>query len=320
MNIENEKTSDKLLSNKNIEKISLYPQIPRYTLQKDVVLSDKLDLQIQEALTKIEYHEVIYNEWNFKEVDPTGKGIILNFYGPSGTGKTLTAEAFAGSLDKKFLAVGIADLESKFMGETAKNIQYIFKIAKAHDAVLFFDEADTLLGKRLSSVTQGVDNEVNACRSTMLTELEKHEGIVIFATNFAENYDKAFEARISHHIAFELPDFQSRKAIWKKNLIETIPLEEELELFIDDLVNESEGLSGRDIRTCMRIALPKPLLECKNQKLEIASCKLKRLHLQESIEKVRKSHKEIGNLVNPSLKRDIEISKNLLGIKDKEEA
>ena len=91
------------------------------------------------------------------------------------------------------IKVGIAEIESKLMGETSKNIQQVFSDAHAQSAVLFFDEADTLLGKRLSSVTQGVDNEVNAMRSTMLIELEKFNGIVIFATNFAKNYDEALE-------------------------------------------------------------------------------------------------------------------------------
>ena len=76
-----------------------------------------------------------------------------------------------------------------FMGETAKNIRAAFECAKRVDAVLFFYEADTLLGARLSNVTQGIDNEVNSLRSTLLIELEKFEGIVIFATNFEKNYD-----------------------------------------------------------------------------------------------------------------------------------
>lgn len=144
-------------------------------------------------------------DWGFAAVDPAGKGVVLNFFGPPGTGKTLTAEALAGSLSKPLMFMSIADLESKFMGDTSKNIAQVFKTATAEGAVLFFDEADTLLGKRLSSVTQGIDNEVNAMRSTLLIELEKHEGVVIFATNFAKNYDSAFVSRISQHIQFALP-------------------------------------------------------------------------------------------------------------------
>ena len=195
---------------------------PRFTLERDVVLPSISKMHIDEALIKINHHKTIYIDWGFEEVDPVGKGIVLNFFGRPGTGKTLTAEALAGTLKKPFISLGIAEIESKFMGETSKNIQTVFALAKEYDAVIFFDEADTLLGKRLSSVTQGVDNEVNSMRSTMLIELERFDGVAIFATNFAENYDKAFESRISHHIHFELPDFNGRKAIFDKMFVPTI--------------------------------------------------------------------------------------------------
>ncbi|WP_339466913.1 ATP-binding protein [Pseudomonas capeferrum] len=182
-------------------------------------MSSALQQQLAEAVAKIEHYQTIYVEWGFAAVDPAGKGTFLNFYGPPGTGKTLTAEAFAGSLGKKIMLLSIADLESKFMDDTSKNITAVFRSAQAENAVLFFDEADTLLGKRLSSVTQGIDNEVNAMRSTLLIELERHEGIVIFATNFVKNYDSAFVSRIPQHVGFELPDELELRAIWAKRLV-----------------------------------------------------------------------------------------------------
>ena len=203
----------------------LHAVVPRYTLN-DVVLGAPIRQQLDEALAKIKYFQKIYLEWGFGTVDPAGKGVVLNFFGPPGTGKTLTAEALAGSLAKPLMFISIADLESKFMGDTSKNIAQVFKTAMAEGAVLFFDEADTLLGKRLSSVTQGIDNEVNAMRSTLLIELEKHEGVVIFATNFGKNYDAAFVSRISQHIKFELPGTEERYAIWSKMLVAGIPIEE----------------------------------------------------------------------------------------------
>jgi SpoVK/Ycf46/Vps4 family AAA+-type ATPase len=167
------------------------PKDPRFTLDKDVILSHSTRSSLDECMARLRFHKTIYQEWNFSVVDPMGTTAILNFYGPPGTGKTLCAEALAGQLRIPFIALGIAELESKFMGETAKNIQTAFAQAKETGALLFFDEADTLLGKRLSSVTQGVDNEVNAMRSTLLIELERFDGIVVFATNFARNYDEA---------------------------------------------------------------------------------------------------------------------------------
>ena len=205
---------------------------PIVTLDNDVILSTATRIQLDEGLAKLKFHKTIYEDWNFGSVDKQGRSVILNFYGAPGTGKTLTAEAFAGSLNQPIIKLGIAELESKFMGETSKNIQAVFKAATEASAVLFFDEADTLLGKRLSSVTQGIDNEVNAMRSTLLIELERFSGIAIFATNFAKNYDEAFRSRISHHIHFDLPDLEARKKLWVKMLVEQIPLLESKDEFI----------------------------------------------------------------------------------------
>lgn len=260
--------------------------LPRFTLERDVVLSPQVKQQLDEALVKIHHHHTIYVTWGFAEVDPCGSGTILNFHGAPGTGKTLTAEAFSGSIGKRLISASIADLESKFMGDTSKNIAQLFESARAEDAVLFLDEADTLLGKRLSSVTQGIDNEVNAMRSTLLIELEKHTGIVIFATNFARNYDSAFVSRISQHIRFELPGESERRALWARMLVPGIPLAEEREGVLDVLAAVSEGLSGREIRTCLRLALPKPLLAHGNGVLHQA-------HLQEALAQLLAARQDI---------------------------
>lgn len=198
------------------------------------------------------------------------------------------------------------------MGETSKNIQAVFKVATEANAVLFFDEADTLLGKRLSSVTQGIDNEVNAMRSTLLVELEKFNGIAIFATNFAKNYDEAFRSRISHHIHFDLPDLEARKLLWSKMIVEQIPLLESREEFINWSAELSEGFSGREIRTCMRLVLPKSLLEAEALNEEPI---LKLEQLKEVIHRVNSAKSEVASK-NASLNdNDVQTAKSLLGIK-----
>ena len=264
----------------------------KFNINDDVILSAETRLQIDECMAKIKFHKQIYFDWNFKSVDPMGRSVILNFFGPPGTGKTLAAEALAGTLGHEIIQIGIAELESKFLGETATNIQAAFKAADESGAILFFDEADTLLGKRLSSVTQGVDNEVNAMRSTMLIELEKFDGIAIFATNFAKNYDDAFRSRISHHIHFKLPDLEARKKLWARMLVEQIPLEETKEEFIQWSAELSEGFSGREIRTGMRLALPKALMEAEEK-----SCQpvFKLEHIKSAISQIRKSQEEVGS-------------------------
>ncbi|NMY12224.1 ATP-binding protein [Pseudomonas veronii] len=281
---------------------------PRYTLNKDVILSASVRSQLDEALLKIEHYQKIYVEWGFGEVDPAGKSLILNFYGPPGTGKTLTAEAFSGSLGKNIMLVSIADLESKFMGDTSKNIVQVFQTAKTEDAVLFFDEADTLLGKRLSSITQGIDNEVNAMRSTLLIELERHEGIVIFATNFAKNYDSAFVSRISQHIKFELPGEEERRFIWSKMLVPGIPLADDRESILDRATQLSESLSGREIRTCMRLALPKALILSAAPLLSVN-------HIEEAINQVQAAVAELGSkATNQSSNSKLDVARKLLGV------
>ena len=233
---------------------------PRITLDGDVVLALETRRQFEEAIGAMRYHKTIYTDWGFGTVDPMGRNMILNLYGPPGTGKTLAAEALAGTLGLPYIHLGISELESKFVGETAKNISAAFSAAATEGALLFFDEADTLLGARLSSVTQGIDNEINAMRSTLLIELERFEGLVVFATNFAKNYDTAFVSRIRYHIKFPLPDFDGRKQLWQRLLVPGVPLAEERLDVIERGAAASEGFSGREIRTVMRTAFPRALV------------------------------------------------------------
>lgn len=284
---------------------------PRFTLDNDVILSKTTAVYIEECLARLRFHHLIYQEWGFAQVDPMGMTAILNFYGPPGTGKTLCAEAMAGKLGLPFISLGISELESKFMGETAKNIRAAFTQANETGALLFFDEADTLLGKRLSSVTQGVDNEVNAMRSTLLIELERFEGIVIFATNFARNYDEAFRSRIGYHIEFTLPDSDARYRLWDRFLLAGIPLHEPRNNMLEKLSEISSGLSGREIRTCMRLAMPKALLEAEQKNIPPA---LSIAHLYSAIEQILATYKSIGSQRNHS-SEDVATAKNLLGLK-----
>lgn len=285
----------------------------KFKLNTDVILSEETQLQLDECLAKLRYHKQIYVDWGFGSVDPLGMSTILNFYGPPGTGKTLAAEAIAGTLGMPIIHLGIAELESKFMGDTAKNIQAAFQSARLSGAVIFFDEADTLLGKRLSSVTQGVDNEVNAMRSTLLIELERFDGIAIFATNFGKNYDEAFRSRISHHVKFNLPDLSARKKLWSRMLVVGIPIEGERDNLIERCSDLSEGFSGREIRTCMRLSLPKALLAA--EKLNIPAV-LKLEHLSSAIQQLRTANTEIATTESSSRTqlRDAATAKKLFGI------
>jgi ATP-dependent 26S proteasome regulatory subunit len=195
---------------------------------------------------------LIYETWNLQSIDRTGKKVALNFYGEPGTGKTLAAEAIANSLGKDILMVSYAELESKYVGETPKNIKAAFQKAAQTGAVLFFDEADSILGKRLTNVTQATDHSVNLTRSTTLMELDRFNGIVIFASNLVQNYDSAFLRRMIAHIEFPLPDLEQRINIWKSHLPPQLPIESDLNF--ERLALASEGASGGDIKNAVLLS------------------------------------------------------------------
>lgn len=226
------------------------PIKPRYNFNQ-IILPDSIRQQIKEAISIINNKELIYNTWGFSEVDSIPKS-ILNFYGPPGTGKTMCAHAIAHELGKKLLALNYSEIESKFVGDAPKNLQRAFEIATEEDCVLFFDEADSFLGKRIQSVNQSADQALNSLRSQMLILLEEHSGVVIFATNLVSNFDKAFQSRILKHIKFELPNEEARISIIRKMIPGKLPLTGPLvDSELKELGEMTEGFSGREIKNAI---------------------------------------------------------------------
>lgn len=187
------------------------PVEPLYSFDRVILPADVLE-KIEEAVGILECENKVFNEWGLYEIQPH-PSTSLSFYGPSGTGKTMAAEAIAHKLGKKILKVSYADVESKYHGEGPKMVKAIFLAAANNDAVLFFDEADSLLSKRLTSVSQGSEQAINSMRSQLLICLEEFRGIVIFATNLVVNYDQAFLTRLIS-VEFKNPDAETRKTIW----------------------------------------------------------------------------------------------------------
>ena len=220
-------------------------ETPQKTLE-DLVLPEVTRQQIDSLLQKVKLHQVLYENFGLGKVDLSGGRTAINLYGPPGTGKSVTAEAIANALGKQMIRVNYAEIESKFVGETPKNIKEAFHFAKENDAVLFFDEADSILGKRLSNVNQSTDHAVNVSRSVMLLELDSFKGVTLFATNFMSNYDSAFVRRIIGHIEMPLPTEQGRMQLYQKMIPKEYPkniTDEELY----HIVCHSEGLSGAEI-------------------------------------------------------------------------
>lgn len=218
---------------------------PKLCLE-EIYLEPTVKKQILSVINMLKHKDKLFNEWGLNQVFKNGRGIILNFYGKPGTGKSVTAEAIAGTMGKKVCAVNYSELESKYVGETPKNISAIFRTAMEQDAVIIFDEADSFLGKRLTNVSQSADYGVNITRSVMLLELEKYEGIVIFTTNLLTNYDDAFKRRILASIEFNYPDEEGRAVIWRMHMPASLPIHPEVTAL--ELAMTYEGITGADIK------------------------------------------------------------------------
>ena len=211
---------------------------PKWSLS-DIILSDNISHRIENLLLLFRKIDIL-EQWGLFN----SKLVSACFHGPPGTGKTTTAEAVAKELNLGIIDVNYAQLESKYHGETSKNIVNIFSVAKNKEALLFWDEADTVLSHRISDVSSSTDASINLNRTTMLKELESFEGIVIFATNLPSSIDFAFRRRIRNFLEFSLPDEAARKKIFEK-FLRLVPKEDDT---IDQsVIEKSDGMSGSDI-------------------------------------------------------------------------
>ncbi len=215
---------------------------PKYTLS-DLIISDDLYEELQTIIKAQECWKKVFEEWNLGSVMKQRKNLFVNLYGEPGTGKTMAAHAIAKSVGKKMICVNYADIESKFVGETSKNLTSLFTFAKEQDAIIFFDEADALLSKRVTNMSHSTDVSVNQTRSVLLTLLNDFEGMVIFASNFISNYDSAFMRRIQYHVKFELPNAKLRERLWKMY----IPSEMPVKINFEEIAKKYDGISGSDI-------------------------------------------------------------------------
>jgi SpoVK/Ycf46/Vps4 family AAA+-type ATPase len=215
----------------------------------DVVLPERTLRALNHALALVRKHDLIFRQWGLAERHNTGLGLAFHFAGPPGTGKTICAEALANTLDRRLLVVRYAELESRWVGQTAKHVASVFRAAERQDAVLFFDEADAIAGRRFASMQAAVEREANSVVNVLLHELETFPGVVIFATNLAANMDPAFERRIRTHILFEMPNAEQRERIWQVQLHpRKTPLAEDVDF---RALAEAFPRSGGDIKNAV---------------------------------------------------------------------
>ncbi|MBA2661308.1 MAG: ATP-binding protein [Bradymonadaceae bacterium] len=186
----------------------------------DVIMPARLREQISEFVRAARSQRTVLERWGIGAHLTYGRGVSALFYGEPGTGKTLCAESIAGELNLPLLIAAIPAIVSKWVGETERNLEHYFKMARTHSAVLFLDEADSLLMERGAGRASRHDDSVV---NTLLTLIERHEGVVLLATNMVETLDKALSRRLTYRFAFPFPDAANRARIWAGLLPDTVP-------------------------------------------------------------------------------------------------
>ena len=193
----------------------------------DVVLNARLAEQVQEVIGAARNRRTVLDRWGIGKHLCRGKGIVALMSGPPGTGKTLTAEAIASELGRPLMPACTSSVLSKWVGETERKLERLFDTCRQHNAVLFLDECDGLLGKR-NGDRDGAHSV--SMVNTLLRLIERHEGVILLASNRPDALDPAAMRRLSHHLRFALPDTQGRAQIWRGLLPEGVPTDERLDL------------------------------------------------------------------------------------------
>lgn len=195
--------------------------VPRRRLD-DMVLADETRAQLMALVAQARHRGQVLGDWGYRRLLGAATGCAVLFAGPSGVGKTMAAEAVAEALGLDLWVVDLAQVTSKFIGETEKNLRALFDAAEAGGALLFFDEADALFGKR-SEVKDAHDRYANQEVSYLLQRMEQHPGMAILATNLKGNLDTAFLRRLRMMVDFALPDAAARADLWRRALPEAMP-------------------------------------------------------------------------------------------------
>jgi SpoVK/Ycf46/Vps4 family AAA+-type ATPase len=213
----------------------------------DLVLSDDTRDHIQALIARVRHAHHVLNDWSYRSKIARGTGVPALFSGPPGTGKTMVAGLIARELDLELYQVDLSQVVSKWIGETEKQLARVFDAAEQGHALLLFDEADALFGKRTADVKGAVDRYANLEVNYLLQRVEAFGGITILTTNLDTAIDTALKRRLAAHIVFELPDDDERTTLWSR-LVTTpdAPLAKDLDF--DALARMFPKMSGAHIR------------------------------------------------------------------------
>ena len=210
----------------------------------DLVLPPAQRDQLAALCNQAKHGSIVYGNWGFDRKLSLGRALNALFSGPPGTGKTLAAEVIAADLGVALLKIDLSQIVSKYIGETEKNLRQLFDQAASANAILFFDEADALLGKR-SEVKDAHDRYANTETAYLLQKMEEYTGITILSTNLRQNMDDAFTRRMRFIVDFPFPEDEDRLRIWRAVWPSEVPLAPDVDL---PTLARQVRLSGGSIR------------------------------------------------------------------------
>ncbi|WP_033355012.1 ATP-binding protein [Kitasatospora aureofaciens] len=212
----------------------------------DLVLPDPTAGRLRELVLRARHRDRVLGQWRMRPGGGRGNGVIALFAGESGTGKTMSAEVVAAELGMELYVVDLSTVVDKYIGETEKNLDRVFTEAAQVNAVLLFDEADALFGKR-SQVKDAHDRHANVETAYLLQRMESFDGIAVLTTNLRANLDEAFTRRLDVIAEFPLPDQAQRRLLWDRCLGTRLPRGDDLDL---DFCARHFELTGGSIRAC----------------------------------------------------------------------
>ncbi|MEO8396571.1 MAG: ATP-binding protein, partial [Chloroflexota bacterium] len=253
----------------------------RYNWDDLVLPADQMS-QLREMSARARFTDLVHEDWGYGRKIAPYRGVSALFSGESGTGKTLAAQVLAADLGLAIYQIDLSSVVSKYIGETEKNLSTIFEEAQLTNALLFFDEADALFGKR-SEVKDAHDRYANIETAYLLQRIESYDGVAVMATNLKQNLDEAFTRRFDFMIDFPFPDADSRHLIWRAHFPPQAPLAPEVDLMI---LAEGYRLAGGNIRN---VALRSAYLAAADG--EMISLK----HVRQA---VRREQQKMGRLLN----------------------
>ncbi|MEJ7603642.1 MAG: ATP-binding protein [Kofleriaceae bacterium] len=198
-------------------------RVDKHEKWEDLVLTGENRDAITDLISRVRNSRQVVDQWGFGEKLAKGLGLSALFSGEPGTGKTMVAALIAQELGLQLYQIDLANLVSKYIGETEKNLARAFDAAEAGHAILLFDEADALFGKRTSNVQSSTDRYANMETNYLLQRVERFSGVAILTTNLITSIDPAFQRRIAVHVRFEMPDEDIRAQLWERMIPATAP-------------------------------------------------------------------------------------------------